>query len=402
MTLPDPSDIRTQWFSLRESGEGLRALDIARRLGVAEAALVASACGGAAGPVRATRLEADVRALFGRLPSLGTVKAITRNAHAVIEVEGTYDNIEFFGTMGQSVSDIDLRVFSSRWKHLFAVEEETKRGVRKSLQFFDAHGLALHKLYALDATDAAAYGALVGEHAAADQSPGQALEPAPAPAPARPDAEVDVAGLRAAWLALKDTHEFHGLLRTFGVARTQALRLAGDDLAYRLAPGALEAALHEAVRAELPFMIFVGNPGVVQIFSGVVRRVVPTGGWSNVLDPAFNLHVWREGVAEAWLVRKPTDQGVITALEFYDAAGEQIALFVGKRKGVQPESPAWRALAEAIEPAARPSPPRPDPSVSLPCLADAPGRPTSSVAGARNLQVFASRSPSSRPARGFG
>jgi putative hemin transport protein len=94
-------------------------------------------------------------------------------------------------------------------------------------------------------------------------------------------------------------------------------------------------------------MIFVGNPGLVQIFTGVVRRVVPTGGWVNVLDPAFNLHVWREGVTEAWLVRKPTEHGIITSLEFYDATGEQVALFVGKRKGDQPESPAWRSLAEA-------------------------------------------------------
>jgi putative hemin transport protein len=161
-------------------------------------------------------------------------------------------------------------------------------------------------------------------------------------------------GLRAAWLAMTDTHAFHGILRTFSATRTQALRLAGSDLAYRVDPSALETTLREAARTELPFMIFVGNPGVVQIFTGVVRRVVPTGGWANVLDPAFNLHVWREGVTEAWLVRKPTEQGIITTLEFYDAHGEQVALFVGKRKGDQPESPAWRALAEAAPTAGPP------------------------------------------------
>ncbi len=351
MTQRDPSDVRHEWFTLRDAGEGLRALDIAKRLGVSEAELVASVCGADAGPVRATRLEAAWPAFIARMPRLGRVKAITRNAHAVIEVEGRYDNVEFFGTMGQSVSDVDLRIFSSRWKHGFAVEEETRHGVRKSLQFFDPHGLALHKVYALAATDAVAYRELINEHAHADPSPGLAVEPRPAPPPRRPDAEVDVEGLRAAWRALTNTHEFHGLLRRFGATRTQALALAGPDLAYRVDPAALEASLREASRVELPIMIFVGNPGLVQIYSGPVRRVAPVGGWANVLDPAFNLHVWREGVAEAWLVRKPTADGVITSLEFYDAAGEQIALFVGKRKDNQPESPVWRSLAEA-QPAA--------------------------------------------------
>ncbi|HEU4410188.1 MAG TPA: ChuX/HutX family heme-like substrate-binding protein [Polyangiaceae bacterium] len=343
-----PSDLRSEWFALRESGEGLRALDIAGRLGVPEGELVASACGGAAGPVRATRLGADWPAFLARLPGLGTVKAITRNAHAVIEVEGRYDNVEFFGPTGQSVGEVDLRIFSGRWRHGFAVDEDTERGPRRSLQFFDPCGRALHKLYALAATDAGAYAALVAEHAHADQSPAQPLEPAPAPAPPRPDAEIDAAGLREAWLALRDTHEFHGLLRRFGAARTQALRLAGEDLAYRVEPGALDATLREAARAELPFMIFVGNPGVVQIYTGPVRRVVPTDRWSNVLDHAFNLHVFREGVAEAWVVRKPTESGAVTSLEFYDRAGEQVALFVGKRKHAQPEAPAWRSLAEAL------------------------------------------------------
>lgn len=347
MNQRNPSDIRSEWFALRESGEGLRTLDIAGRLGEPEGALVASVCGAATGPVRATRLEATWPAFIGLLPRLGTVKAITRNPHAVIEVEGRYDNVEFFGTMGQSVSDIDLRIFSSRWRDGFAVEEDTKRGVRKSLQFFDAYGLALHKIYALAATDAAVYGELVGEHTHADQSAGQVFEPRPAPARPRPDDAIDVAGLRAAWLAMTNTHEFHGLLRRFEVTRTQALRLAGTDLAYRVDPGSLETTLREAARTEMPIMIFVGNPGLVQIYSGPVRRVVPMGGWANVLDPAFNLHVWREGVTEAWVVRKPTDRGVITALEFYDTAGEQVALIVGKRKDEQPESPAWRSLAEA-------------------------------------------------------
>jgi putative hemin transport protein len=47
-------------------------------------------------------------------------------------------------------------------------------------------------------------------------------------------------------------------------------------------------------------------------------------------------------------VRKPTRDGVVTALELYDSEGEQIALLVGKRKPGQKESEAWRSLVESL------------------------------------------------------
>ena len=49
--------------------------------------------------------------------------------------------------------------------------------------------------------------------------------------------------------------------------------------------------LEGAAAAELPVMIFVGNPGCVQIHSGPVRRIEVMGPWLNVLDPRFNLHL---------------------------------------------------------------------------------------------------------------
>ncbi len=250
--------------------------------------------------------------------------------------------------MGQSVSTIDLRIFVTRWAHGFAVREETKRGISCGLQFFDKSGRAIHKLYLRDASDGAFFDALVREHTADDQAPTQAVEPAaPAPKPRR-DAAIDLVGLRAAWLAMKDSHEFFGLLRTFDVTRTQALRLVGHDLARPVAPDSLEKILHAAAGTELPFMIFVGNPGLVQIHTGAIKKVTAMGPWINVLDPGFDLHVRTDRIDRAWIVRKPTADGVITALELYDADGEQIALLVGKRKPGQPESAAWRSLVEGL------------------------------------------------------
>lgn len=343
----DPNELRNEWMRLRASEKGLHALDLAERLGVSECQLLASACG-AAGEVSATRLRAEWPTFIAKLPKLGHVKTVTRNAHAVIEVEGNYANIEFFGAMGQSVSSIDLRIFVARWGHGFAVREETKRGISRGLQFFDKTGRAIHKLYLREASDGAFFDELVRKHASDDQQPVQLVDPPAAVPPPRPDAEIDLTGLREAWRAMTDTHEFFGLLRKFEVTRTQALRLIGEDLARPVAPGSLEKLLYAATGTDLPFMVFVGNPGIIQIHTGTIKKVASMGPWVNVLDPGFDLHVRSDRIESAWVVRKPTADGVVTALELYDAGGEQIALLVGKRKPGQVESEAWRASVEGL------------------------------------------------------
>lgn len=148
---------------------------------------------------------------------------------------------------------------------------------------------------------------------------------------------------------MKDTHEFHGLLRKFDVNRTQALRLVGDDLARPVARDSLEKVLHDAAAIGLPFMVFVGNPGLIQIHTGPVRKIAKMGPSINVLDPAFNLHVRTDRIDRAWVVRKPTADGIVTALELYDDAGEQIALLVGARKPGQHENETWRSLVEGLQ-----------------------------------------------------
>ena len=82
----DPNTLRDDSMTLREHETGVHAIDFAERLGVTEAELVASVCG-TEGPITSTSITtADWPALIAKLPTLGTVKTITRNAQAAIEV----------------------------------------------------------------------------------------------------------------------------------------------------------------------------------------------------------------------------------------------------------------------------------------------------------------------------
>jgi putative hemin transport protein len=143
---------------------------------------------------------------------------------------------------------------------------------------------------------------------------------------------------------MQDTHEFFHLLGRFEVSRTQALRLAGSERAEAVANTSVEPLLQAAAERALPIMIFVGNLGGIQIHTGPVQRVQRLHGFVNVLDPECNLHFKDELVASAWVVKKPTSDGIVTSLEAYSANGTNLALFFGKRKPGQPENPVWREV----------------------------------------------------------
>ncbi len=268
----------------------------------------------------ATPLAADWRSILSEMPAVGRVMCLTRNEHCVHERHGRFEDVQVTGPHGLVLGpDIDLRLFLGSWKHGFAVREPLKQGERLSLQFFDGAGEAVHKIYATDETDRAAFDALIARHRAATPatSPSRRAQRTRSD---RPDLEIDVEGLRQAWRAMKDTHEFFGMLGKFKVGRVQALRLVGEEFARELPPRACARPVEAASADGTPIMIFVGSGGCIQIHSGPINRLVEVHGWFNVLDPAFNLHLREAGVARVFSVRKPTerrrrhlDRGVLQA-----------------------------------------------------------------------------------------
>ncbi|MEN6544163.1 ChuX/HutX family heme-like substrate-binding protein [Parvibaculum sp.] len=325
----------------------LRARDLAAKLGISEAELVALGRDDA----KATRLRPEWFSIIEEVSSLGHVMALTRNESCVHERKGVYGKLGGNAHVALIVGDdIDLRIFLSHWRFGFGVVESTEHGERRSLQFFDGAGEAIHKVYLTDQSDVAAYDRLVAKWANDEPRAPLAVEAAPAREDALPDSEIDVPGFHAAWDALKDTHEFHGLLNKFKVQRVQGLRLAGMSRAMPVDALTLRRVFENAAARETPIMVFVGNPGMIQIHTGPVSNLKPMGPWFNVLDEKFNLHLREDHVASAWIVWKPTDDGMVTSLELFDAEGEAIATLFGKRKPGQPEDKAWRAIVvDAIE-----------------------------------------------------
>jgi putative hemin transport protein len=324
----------------------MRERDLALQLGVSEAELVAANCG--AGVLR---VEPHVGDLLTGLEPVGEVLARTRNESAVHEKIGVYDKV-IVGAQNAMVlgEQIDLRIFPKVWSHGFAVEKREGDEIKRSLQFFDATGEAVHKIHLRPASNIEAFNKLVADLESPDQSQKVELRyDAPESEAMEPDAvEASVSELRERWAALTDTHQFFGMLRALKLRRQRAVQMIGADFAWRIDRDAIVAMMNHAAQDALPVMCFIGNRGCIQIHAGPISTIKPMGPWINILDETFHMHLRLDHIHETWVVRKPTKDGHVTSVEAYDANGEMVIQFFGKRHEGTDERPAWRFLAENL------------------------------------------------------
>jgi putative hemin transport protein len=323
----------------------LRERDLAARIGVSEAELLASRGEG----WRVTRIEAAPGRLIPAVEGLGEVMALTRNDWCVSEKVGTYTDFHDGEHAAMTVNpEIDTRMFPQHWVHAFHVEKETEDGPRRSIQVFDAAGGHVHKVHLREGSDLGVWDAM-REGLALRGAPPLTVEPAPPVEGPRANlGRVDV--LCREWARLTDTHQFLMLCRKVKMNRLGAYRVAGAPFVRALAPRAVSDLIRALAAGGVGSMVFVGNRGCIQIHSGRMERIEPVSPWLNVMDPRFNLHLRADKVAEVWAVEKPTKRGPALSVEAFDAEGQLIAQVFGLRKedGAVDETAAFRAIVDGL------------------------------------------------------
>ncbi|SHM08095.1 hemin-degrading factor [Chryseobacterium polytrichastri] len=336
------NDLKGKWDALKAENPHVRIRNAAAELGVSEAELLVTNVGEGV-----TVLKPEFQNILTEVEQLGKVMALTRNDECVHERKGTYLNGDFSSPHAQLFvgEDIDLRIFLNHWKFALAVVE----GDKKSLQFFGKDGLALHKIYLTKDSNEAAFDSIVEKFKAEDQNQTFEFEAVAPKAPEKADADIDAEGFKKAWTELKDTHDFFMMTRKFGVSRTQALRLAPEGYAKKIDNAKVVNVLEDASEKKLPIMVFVGNRGLIQIHTGEVKKTLWHQQWFNVMDPDFNLHLDVTKITEAWIVKKTTEDGEVTAIEVFNKEGDFIVQFFGKRKPGIPELQEWKDLVAELE-----------------------------------------------------
>ncbi|HCM62743.1 MAG TPA: hemin-degrading factor [Morganella sp. (in: Bacteria)] len=343
------SEQLTRYLALKEQGTVIHARDIAALMGLSEAELAHCRTG-----FDTHRLTPDIPAILPALAAAGELKGLTRNNYAVHEHLGTYEDVQFgeHACLLLKPYGLDLRFFLSQWKTVFAFEEKTAHGLRHSIQFFDSHGDSVHKIYTTSSTNMNVWHQVTEQFLAADNPP---LSPEPLPVSIHPALTSEQqAEFTRAWQKMTDVHQFFILLKKFNINRLQAFRYVGNPLAQRVDNNALSRILTLCTAQQNDIMVFVANRGCVQIFTGAVARTEPylspqnEQRWLNIFNPEFTLHLVESAIAESWITRKPTKDGVVTSLELFDANGQQIAQLFGQRTEGEPEQDVWRTQINAL------------------------------------------------------
>ncbi|UYG02594.1 heme degradation protein [Halomonas sp. LR3S48] len=328
----------------RATSPHLPALEIAQRLDISE------------GELQAARLGRDVltlplspHALAARFHQLGEVKALTRSRHAVLEQQGRYPALRGSEQAGLLLDPggLDLRLHLAQWHwaclirdRLPAKDGETAQ--RLSLQVFNRHGIALHKVFSQADEAPEAWQELEALGIVDVPAFTQFVEPPPRPLPQLPT-------LADEWSHMSDVHQFLGLLRRHELRRHEANALMEGRFTRALRTATCGQALFEAAASNLPLMLFVASPGCVQIRTGTVPAPQRMRGWLNLFGEDFTLHLDDAGIASVWQVHKPNRNGGVTSLEAFDAQGGLVLQIFAERREGQSERSEWRQLLDGLD-----------------------------------------------------
>jgi len=317
--------------------------DFADRMGISEAQLVAAHLGEG---VHAITPNPDQ--LMPAFSQFGEVMALTRNESAVHERVGTYGEYHS-GAHASMVlgKEIDLRIFPKHWVYGFAIDQQTDKGRRRTLQVFDAAGDAVHKIFLRensnhDVWDAVVESLKIEGSDTLDVTPRAPTEVAKEN-PAKRDA------LLSEWASMTDTHQFMRLTSKLGTNRLGAYRMvAGEKWVRPLTVDAVPTLLNAVADAGQQIMVFVGNRGMIQIHWGPLVNIKTMGPWLNVLDDRFDLHLRADHIAEVYAIHKPTKRGPAISVEMFDAEGMLIAQIFGQRTEGSDDISGWTDIVDAL------------------------------------------------------
>lgn len=332
----------------KQANPQARSFDIAQELGVPEPEILLHDSS-----VDFIPLQGDPLEILKRFDQAGVMMALTRNKSVVHELHGVYQGPSFHGMMGTFTENLDLRLHFHHWKYAAAIVLKKPDGDLPGILFFNSQGDIIHKSYFIEESNPEVYHELVREFGVAREGYSYAWS-----VPESSGFSDSLAGTVSIpedrqsfldqWSQLQDSHHFAGLLRKNRISRLSALHGVEGEFADQLGVQQLPQILRHIRDKEVACMYFVGNPGMIQIFTGKIKKVSAMKGWFNIFEPEFNLHVHVDTITSVWKVFKPNRDGGVHSIEAYDAEGQIVLQIFGKRKPGIPEAQDWIDLVKTL------------------------------------------------------
>ncbi|QJQ52371.1 hemin transport protein HemS [Vitreoscilla sp. C1] len=337
------SQLWQQYQDLKAQNAYLFQYEAADLLHVSEGELLSSA-------PESVYLGQDFGAIFKRLEAIEEVQLMVRNHIAVHEKHTRITPLKLSPKVGLAidVGGFDVRLFPSHWHHAFAHDFPSRGKTLRSIQFFDAHGFALQKVY-LQSDNDDVWQAIVDHFKQAQKPTFTPATPHITEQTVLNDEQLQTFQQR--WRGLTNVHQFFGLLESYALTRQQAFESAPEGYAFQLETTAIEAMYETAAAQEVPLITFIGNKGIVQIQTGTVKNVSRMRGWLNIFDQkhnGFTMHLDDAKIATTWLVLRPTTDGLISCIEALDEQGHTVLSVFGQRVEGQAELSSWRQVLQNV------------------------------------------------------
>lgn len=332
---PAIENLREQLEKLKSARPLIPLFDAAKELNSNEAELLSFRLG--KGTVL---LRPDFAEILEKIRLLGEVWILCRNEDCILEIKSRLPKPQWTGEglLNLEGEDFEFHFSTESWKAVFSVES----GEERSVEFFDLQGQAILKILLSDAADKEKFKELTDEFKAENQTLAPATE---RPASEKEETAVDWEALGAAWKDLSEFSDFEKLLQQFQVRRLEALRHAPDkNFARKIKTKKVAKALMEAAKEDIELNIAIPAGRHTQFRTGFIKNILWHGSWINISEESFRLHFNTWNLAETWIVRIPTDYGMISSLEAYDREGNLMVQFLSKRKDGRTELEKWRKL----------------------------------------------------------
>ncbi|BCE01321.1 hemin-degrading factor [Marinicellulosiphila megalodicopiae] len=330
--------LKKQWDDFLIENPKKRIRDVAKSLNVSEMELLATDL-----TKGVWCLVGDLKLMAKEFKTLGKVFSLVRNEWAVNEKTGTFKKLAGMEHVGLFLGEMDQRLFFKQWAYGFFVNQNDKQ----SIQIFDRNGDAVLKLYKKDETNESVWNDLIENFK--DEVIDILEFTAPEIEEKEKPVDIDAVQFSKRWAAIKDVHQYAQLLHELNMTRQQAFEKVPKEFAHRLSKEDVLPLIQDIQKQQVPVVLFVGNKGAIQIFTGKFEKIVLMDKWYNVFNKDFTLHLDSSGIDQFWLVRRPSAYGVISSVEALDKDGNTIMQIFGERAPKDLELESWREILKGFQ-----------------------------------------------------
>ncbi len=294
------------------------------------------------------KLEPEFVVIFERLAKIGKVSATLFAGALVHNVSGQFANMRNrSNTLMHFHPNIDTRLFTAKWRYVYATTYATEQNKIICLDFFSRYGDLIYRVCSTNLEQYSQFKEIISDFAVEDQTNlipiiNDNFKKIPYIKP------INEVVLKKNWAAMTNVHQASKIFKSYGNDQITVYKLLGKDYARKINTGNLVKFINYIVENKLNLMMFARNYAAVQCYVGKLEHLQQTKNKIVVKMTDFDFTLWLQQLGDTWLITKPTDSGIVNSLSIFDKANNEILILTAKRTRHEAEDSNWIAAVKLL------------------------------------------------------